>query len=73
MTRTSGWVESPDITVQREGSIFLLHLHTPEARLWVDEYVNQDDAQWWAGALVVEHRYVNEIAFGAIDDGLVVI
>ena len=59
----------PDITVQNHGSIFLFVPETRRGRTWINENV-QDDAQWWANALVVEHRYAMDLASGMMADGL---
>lgn len=32
-------------------------------RKWLKEHV-QPDAQWWAGALVVEYRYLDDLVAG---------
>lgn len=62
---------SPDITVENEGTIFLFHLHTPLARLWIEESV-EENAQFFGIALVVEHRYARDLAVRAAAAGLVV-
>jgi len=60
-----------DIAVQDEGSVVLFHPNTPAAREWLDEHV-QEDAQWFGNALVVEHRYADELVRGITGDGLTV-
>lgn len=60
-----------DFDVENHGSIFILQPLTPAAREWVSEHI-ADDAQWWAGGVVVEHRYIADIVEGALSDGLVV-
>ena len=62
-------VVSADVTVQNEGSIFLFNLNTEAAREWVSEHVSED-ATFWAGSLVVEHRYAANLAAGMQADGL---
>ena len=62
----------PDVRVDNQGTIFLFHLQTKAASDWVDEHV-QDDAQYWGGTLVVEHRYAPDLADGMLADGLTVI
>ena len=49
-----------DFSVTDHGSIALLKLHSSEAREWVAENVEEGPVQW-AGALVVEPRYVADI------------
>jgi hypothetical protein len=39
------------------------------ARDWIAENVS-DDAQWFGGALMVEHRYASDLAEGMAGDGL---
>ena len=63
--------DKPDITIQNHGSIVLFAPLTEAAREWLDMNV-QDDAQWFAGALAVEHRYAGDLANGMMADGLVV-
>lgn len=60
-----------DLLVENHGTIFLLQPMTHAAHAWIVDSTS-DDAQWFAGALVVEHRYVGAIVEGAIDAGLVV-
>ena len=61
--------KSIDIRVEEHGSTFLLHPLHNRARDWLHEHV-AEDAQWFMGALVVEHRYIVEIVRGANADGL---
>ena len=61
----------PDFEVSNHGSLFLLQPMTPAAHAWL-EYSVDSGATWWAGALVVEHRYIADIVSGAQRDGLVV-
>ena len=60
-----------DVTVQDHGSLFLLQPHTAAAKAWIEENV-QEDARWWGNALVIEHRYIDNVVNGAIKDGLTV-
>jgi hypothetical protein len=59
----------PDVTIQVEGSITLLHLNTPTAEDWVDENIS-DERTTWGDALVVEHRFVAPVLAGMRNDGL---
>ena len=61
-----------DLLIQNEGSIFLLHQLTQLGKDWVEEHIG-DDAQIFGSAIVVEHRYIGDIAAGALADGLTVI
>ncbi len=58
-----------DITIQNEGSIFLVHPHTDDANAWIDEHIPKD-AQFHGDAVVVEHRYIEDIVNGMVMDGL---
>jgi len=60
---------SVDFTVQNESSIFLLQPQTESARRWVDEFLPEDRMEF-AGAIVVEHRYIQDIVDGIRRDGL---
>jgi hypothetical protein len=61
---------APDVFVRNEGTVFLFCPVTPQAREWIDEYV-QSDARWFGNALVVEHRYAWGLAQVMKDKGLV--
>jgi hypothetical protein len=58
-----------DLLVHGEGSIYLLRPTSRRGQRWIDEYVS-DDRQEWAGAVVVEHRFIGDIVRGAIANGL---
>jgi hypothetical protein len=58
-----------DVFVHNEGTVFLFCPLTSQAKEWIDEHV-QPDAMWFAGALVVEHRFAWGLARGMIDAGL---
>ena len=60
-----------DLLVHGHGSIYLLRAVSRRGRRWVDEHVS-DDRQEWAGAIVVEYRFIGDVVRGAIDDGLLV-
>lgn len=69
MTHANGATPQADVRIDREGSIFLFTPLTDAAREFIKEHV-QADAQWWAGSLVVEHRYARDLARGMANDGL---
>ena len=58
-----------DFNVVDEFTIFLLEPITPEAGHWVSEHI-PDDAQHFGSAVVVEHRYIQDILDGITGDGL---
>lgn len=60
-----------DVIRENHGSIWLFRLQTDAAREWVAECVDPD-AQYFGNALAVEHRYVDNLTVGMIEDGLVV-
>jgi hypothetical protein len=60
---------SLDVHVVNHGSLFAFELLTAEAREWVEQNVSED-AQFFAGALMVEPRYAMNLANGMMVDGL---
>jgi hypothetical protein len=58
-----------DVVISPEGSTVLFHLRSSAAEWWVEEHV-ESAAQWFGGALVVEHRYAGDLASGMAADGL---
>jgi hypothetical protein len=62
-----GKPSEPDLTVQNEGSIFILRALTDNGKQWVAEHV-PEDAQTWG--VVVEHRYIADIVHDGIRNGL---
>jgi len=61
-----------DVEISRDGSLFLVQPHTSRAQAWIEQNVSSE-ALWFGGALVVEHRYILDLAQGMIDAGLTVI
>jgi hypothetical protein len=60
-----------DFTVRDEETIMLLFPESEAAREWVEEHL-PDDCLTWAGAVVIEHRYVPDILAGIVTDGLTI-
>ena len=60
-----------DLLVHDEGTIYLLRGVSRRGQRWIEDHISEDH-QEWAGAVVVEHRYIGPIVGGAIGDGLVV-
>ncbi len=60
-----------DVRVENHGTIFVFQPLTAAAREWIDEHVG-GETTWFAGGLVVEHRFARDLAQGMLDDGLVV-
>lgn len=61
-----------DIRIDNHGSIFVVHGVSAAGKEWLQEHI-PDDAQTWCGGIVVEHRYVHDIALGAACDDLEVV
>ena len=64
-TVTAGRVyPSPDFVIEGTGSpyasLFLVTPTGPDALQHLQDNV-QDDAQWWGGSLVVEHRCIRDL------------
>jgi len=62
-------MQSPDVLVANEGTIFLFNPLTTKAQDWITE--NVQDAIWFGTTLVVEHRFALGLAAGMSQDGLV--
>ena len=60
-----------DAEFSDHGSLWLVHLYSEAAQDWVASNVS-DDAQWLGATLVVEPRYVANLAEGMADAGLAV-
>jgi hypothetical protein len=58
-----------DVHVVNHGSLYLFHLLTARAEQWVTENVSED-ATRFGNALVVEHRYAQDLAEGMFAAGL---
>jgi hypothetical protein len=58
-----------DFLVRDEGSIYLLTPKTPAAVEWVRANLPEDRLRW-AGATVIEHRYVGDVITGIAESGL---
>ena len=48
-----------DLLVRGEGSIYLLRATSWRGQRWVGEHIS-DERQEWAGAIVVEHRFIGD-------------
>ncbi len=61
-----------DVAIKSTGSNFVLvRPLSAAAGSWLDDHV-AGEATWWAGALVVEHRYLDDLIEGMRGDGLAV-
>ncbi len=59
----------PDLLVTGGGTLYLLFATSPAGAAWIEAHVS-NDAQWFAGGVAVEHRYIRDIVAGAARDGL---
>ena len=57
-----------DFTIDGHGSVFILIPHTPEAKDWVAEKISEDRTEFGKG-IVIEHRYVLDIATAIREEG----
>lgn len=53
-------------SIENHGSIVLIRPLTDEVAEWMHE---NTDGQWFGDALAVEHRYVEPLVQGMIDEG----
>jgi hypothetical protein len=63
-------VDTPDVLVRNEGTVFVFCPLSSQAKEWTNEHV-QRDALWFGNVLVVEHRFAWGLAQGMKDAGLV--
>ena len=61
----------PDLAFSGSGSVYLLHAYSDAGREWIAEHI-PDDAMTLGSAIAVEWRFVDDIANGAMADGLLV-
>lgn len=60
-----------DVYIEHHGSVWLVSPQTGRALHWIAVSVDPE-ATWMGDALVVEHRYVEDVVEGMTADGLVV-
>jgi len=60
-----------DVRIENHGSLMIFQPLTDYASAWIDEYVGPG-ANWYAGGLVVEPRYGEDLAQEMRDSGLAV-
>lgn len=60
---------TPDFSVQNEGTIYLLRPLTPAAQSWIDENIQRDCIKF-GDAVAVEHRFILSIIDGIRASGL---
>lgn len=64
--------QRPDVRVTRAGlGLFLFRPLTQPAKAWIAENVGSGpDTTYWGDALVVEHRYAEDLTEGMLNSGL---
>ena len=58
-----------DFNIVDGGSVFLLIPNTEAANAWVSEHI-PEDAPTLGKGIAVEARYIQQIVYGIIEDGL---
>jgi hypothetical protein len=61
--------QDTDLLICGGGTVYLVFAVSPAGDSWIENHV-PDDAQWFAGGVAVEHRYIGAIVAGAVADGL---
>lgn len=57
-----------DFSITDGGSIYIITPQTDAGREWWEDHV--PDAQSWGMGYAVEHRYIQDISTGILNDGL---
>ena len=60
-----------DFTLIDHGSIAILKPESDDAKNWVDDYIDEN-AQWFANGIVIEHHYVHAIVEGIFETGMTI-
>jgi hypothetical protein len=60
-----------DFEVSGGGSLFILTPLNSDARQHLEENISEE-AQWWAGGVAVEHRYIQPLVENLRAEGYVV-
>ena len=69
----SGNSPTRDLLFENHGSLFLIHPVSKSGQQWLDENVGDENTLTFGGAIVCEPRYVEAIAYGAVEAGLAVV
>ena len=62
--------ETADLLVRGGGTGYLLRAASPRGEAWIAEQIPADAMRFTGGAVVVEHRFIDDIVAGAVADGL---
>ena len=69
---SSGSSPTTDLVFEYHRSLFLIRPVSESGKTWLDENVGNENTLTFGGAIVCEPRYVEAIAHGAVEAGLVV-
>jgi hypothetical protein len=61
--------KAADLHLQAHGTIYLLRAISERGEKWLDHHICRAHEEW-AGAIVVEARFIADIVCGALHDGL---
>lgn len=64
--------EQPDVKIDNQGTIWMFHPISEDAKAWVDENVQLESYQWMGPRFAVEHRYASQLVQGMMEQGLTV-
>jgi hypothetical protein len=59
-----------DFIVHDHGTVALLVPQNHAAKEWIDEHVQVESWQWFAGGIACEPRMIEDIITGIVGDGL---
>ena len=62
-------IDHCDFLLRDEGTIFLLYPQSSEAGSWINQHI-LENATWFGSALVIGHRYIEDILGGIVAEGL---
>lgn len=66
--------ETPDVTIEDQGSIVVFTIETESARSFIEENVQLESWQWLGqNSFAVDHRFANGLVDGMSDNNLVVV
>jgi len=58
-----------DLSFERHGTLWLMHSHSERGNDWIVNHI-PGDAMTFGEGVVIESRFVQDIVFGAMTDGL---
>ena len=62
-------IDHCDFLLRDEGTIFFLYPQSSEADSWINQHI-LENATWFGSALVIGHRYIEDILGGIVAEGL---